>query len=172
MKFTLDWSGTTPVLREGSITDAGITDTVVIGSESDLGAVPASVLVQLYNMANPERTITKFQNRAVAHRRVYPLLATLLPASTKAPKRQRRVDADANLKPGRRGSMAGKTIHILVERYPGRTDTLRSKGWSHVKEGQTFEEYLAAGGSRSLLKWYVLKGMVALQNDLAVSHEQ
>ena len=129
--------------------------------------VPSALLVELYNIAASEpeshaKPIQKFSDRAVAEKRVFPVIEYLAkpgqyPASMGGkepkPKKERAARAAGQGSRGRLSSYAGKKIFKLVDGNPRREGTLGHKSYSLITSGMLYETYLEKGGRPKDLAW-------------------
>lgn len=141
-----------------------------IGSQKDLKDVPSALLIELYNIAASEpeshaKPITKFSDRAVAEKRVFPVIEYLakpgqypaeMGGKEPKPKKERKVRAaGAEGKRGRVSQFEGKKIFKLVDGNPRREGTLGYKSYSLITSGMLYETYLEKGGRPKDLAWDV-----------------
>jgi hypothetical protein len=64
---------------------------------------------------------------------------------------------------GRPSIFSGKVLTKAVSENPRRAGTAGHKSFSVIKNGMTFEQYVAAGGRRQDLAWDVEKGNVKVK---------
>jgi hypothetical protein len=69
----------------------------------------------------------------------------------------------AGKRSGRPSEFAGKILHKEVAENPRRKGTAGFKSFSVIKNGMTFEAFIAAGGRRQDLAWDVEKGNVKVK---------
>jgi hypothetical protein len=130
---------------------------VLVNTEAGLENLSSQALVTLYNRAVTDKPITKFQNRAVAVKRVWPLLP-LIAVDRRVPgqdrrKADRRAADNGERKRGRKSEFTGKYIYKLAASNPRREGTHGHKAFEALMDGMTYEQYLAAGGGRNHLAW-------------------
>lgn len=64
---------------------------------------------------------------------------------------------------GRTSAFAGKVIRKVADGNPRREGSLGYKSWEILKNGMTYEKYIAAGGRRGDLAWDLAHGFVKLE---------
>lgn len=72
--------------------------------------------------------------------------------------------ASTNGRRGRPSEFAGKVITRLVKENPRREGTFGYKSFALIKDGMTYEDYLAKGGRREDLAWDVERKYVAVKS--------
>jgi hypothetical protein len=154
-----------------------------VSSQASLKDVPTALLITLYNIAASEpeshaKTITKFSDRAVAEKRTWPVIEYLAKPG-KAPevqtadsseegdmatkgKRTRKPRAEGQR--GRLSKYAGKKIYKLVNENPRREKTAGAKAFDLIRNGMTYEAYIAAGGEPKHLSWDIDHKFVEVKN--------
>ena len=144
---------------------------IMVGRLEDMDKVPVATLVALYNTIRPENPIKKFADRATANKRMFPALEVLAgkiieggktdvatktktktaakKTTTGGTKKERTTTGGA----GRESTYAGKVITKLVDENPRREGTAGFKSFAVIKNGMTYEQYIAKGGRRKDLAW-------------------
>jgi len=144
---------------------------IAVLNPSGMSQLSTQVLVALYNKIRPEKPITKFRDRAAADKAMWPGLEVLAPkplpgvaampaakkktAAKKAPATKTARKTAASNGAGRTSAFSGKTITKLVDENPRREGTFGYKSFALIKNGMTYEDYIAKGGRRQDLAWDV-----------------
>jgi hypothetical protein len=162
---------------------AGGTQAAFVATDDDLSQVPTAVLVTLHNIIRPEKPIKKFADRETAEKRMKGVLEVLAkpgeaPASTetttedtdmatKTTGRKRAAKKTTTTatgeRAGRTSAFAGKVIRKVADANPRREGTNGYNSWELIKNGMTYEKYIAAGGRRQDLAWDLARGYVKLE---------
>lgn len=158
------------------------------GKPVGLANVDSKTLVLLYNTIRPEKPIKKFADRPTAELRMKGVLEVLakpgeapvadtqddtnqpqegddMATKTKGRKRAAKTTtAKGNGEAaGRPSAFAGKVIRKVADKNPRREGTHGYNSWELIKNGMTYEKYIAAGGRRNDLAWDLERGFVKLE---------
>lgn len=144
----------------------------VVSAQKDLQNIPGPVLIAVYNDAAVKgqgKTVAKFADKETAARRVWPTLdflakrGTVVEGAPRA-KREKTAREPGTGQRGRTSQFAGKVIKMIVTENPRREGTFGYKSWEVMRDGMTFEDYIAAGGRRKDLAWDISYGRVKMVN--------
>ena len=145
-----------------------IKNQIMIGRIEDMDKLSTATLVALHNIIRPEKPIKKFADRATANKRMFPALEVLAGkpieggTSTVAPKAKKtaarkttgeKTEKSTNGGAGRASVYTGKVITKLVDENPRREGTAGHTSFGVIKNGMTYEQYIAKGGRRKDLAW-------------------
>jgi hypothetical protein len=165
-------------------TAAGEGEYVVTASGDGLSSVPMAQLVAAYNRADATKQVKNFRDRATAERKVLPVIEYLAQenitmAAKKATRKTgaakkgsaRKTTTSAAKTPrkraegaGRTSAFSGKRITRQTKDNPRREGTFGFKSFALIKDGMTYEDYIAKGGRRKDLDWDVKHGFVKVHN--------
>jgi hypothetical protein len=138
----------------------------------DIKLASTADLVKFYNENSGSKNILKFRDRTTAEQRVAELITAHnelagftskesgIKKMTEAPTAPKTEKSNAR---GRTSSLAGKTIVKLSADNPRREGTNGWKSWNLIKEGMTYEQFVAAGGRRVDLAWDIKAGHLELK---------
>jgi hypothetical protein len=135
----------------------------VVGHAADV-IWTGQVLVEVYNML-AERPVKKFESRDVGVKR----LLSVLPAVARAPAPVQPATTEKEIKMsetngrGRAPAIAGDAkIKVLAEKNPKRAGTASFDRFAKYADGQTVDEFIAAGGLRADVNYDADKGYISV----------
>jgi hypothetical protein len=138
----------------------------------DIKSASTADLVKFYNENSGSKHILKFRDRATAEQRVAELIKAHnelagptskesgIKKMTEAPTKPKTEKSNSR---GRTSSFAGKTIVKIAAENPRREGTNGWKSWNLIKDGMTYEQFVAAGGRRVDLAWDLKAGHLELK---------
>jgi hypothetical protein len=175
------------------VTTVVATDEEKDGKPLGLANVPTQTMVLLYNTIRPEKPIKKFADRETAERRMKGVLEVLAKPgeapsqevleqqagtdntnepqegddmATKSGRKRaakKTTTTTTGERTGRPSGFAGKVIRKVATENPRREGTHGYSSWELIKNGMTYEKYIAAGGRRQDLAWDLERGYVKLE---------
>lgn len=140
----------------------------------DIKKAQSGDLVKWYNENSGTKALVKFKDRATAEKRCAELKQAINELSGKSSKKAAAAPKEKKVKApkgesnpaenrGRNSSYASKKIYKKTEENPRRENTHGHKSFSVIKNGMTFEDYIAAGGRANDLRWDLERGHLELK---------
>lgn len=147
--------------------------------EIDFDKTEMPELVKWYNENSGSKPIKKFADKATAIARCKALAQAVkeLTSTEPAPKKGKAAKAEkapkaakaevapkADGEKGRKSSFAGKKIYRLhKDGNPRRPGSFGYRSFALIKDGMSYEDYLAAGGRNTDLTWDVKHGFTEVR---------
>lgn len=154
------------------------TQGLLVRVPEDLKHVPDHILVRMFNAAlgKDEKPMVKFPDKPTAIAKVWDVMGPLswagtIPKGTKTgavPKEAKKAKGAPKAEAKRVAAfgvsrLSGQKLFRKTKKNPRKE---HSHGWysfSKIKDGMTYEEYLAAGGRRQDLAWDLTHGFVEVK---------